>query len=179
MKRKKAVAAWFRLLWLFLKVNLFSTSGPASIVLLYEESVDTMMSEAQFIEAIGFSNALPGSGALKLAMFVGYEAGGISGVFAAILGSMLPPVFAAFIALMFLDWFHRASWMEGFLKGLAPSVAMLMVYVAWKIFRGGGAGRLQKRMILIAALSLAAFFLNLPSPLVLAGAGILGVILFR
>ena len=178
MRRKKA-AAWLRLLWLFLKVNTFSTSGPASIVLLYEESVDSLMSEAEFVEAIGFSNVLPGSGALKLAMFVGYEAGGIPGVFAAIVGSILPPMLAAFTALAFLDWFHRAAWMEGFLKGLAPSVAMLMVYVAWKIFRGGSAGRVQKRMILIAAISFAAFLLQVPPPLVLAGAGSLGVILLR
>src|SRR5690349_8314381 len=48
---------WLKLLWMFLKVNLLSPSGPASIGLLYKEAVDKkVMTEAQFVEAVGFSN---------------------------------------------------------------------------------------------------------------------------
>ena len=81
---------WLRLLWMFLKVNLLSPSGPASIGLLYKEAVaKKVMTEAQFVEAVGFSNVLPGSEALKLAMFVGFAAGGIPGVLTALLGAIL------------------------------------------------------------------------------------------
>ena len=76
------LATWGRLFWMFLKINILSTSGPASVGLLYKESVGKMMNEAQFIEAVGFSNVLPGSEALKLAMFVGYAAGGLPGTIA-------------------------------------------------------------------------------------------------
>ncbi|MDP1779154.1 MAG: chromate transporter, partial [Anaerolineales bacterium] len=84
-------SVWLKLLWLFLKVNLLSPSGPASIGLLYKEAVGTIMTEDQFVEAVGFSNVLPGSEALKLAMFVGFAAGGVPGVFTALLGAILPP----------------------------------------------------------------------------------------
>ncbi len=67
---------------MFLKMNLLSPSGPASIGLLYKEAVGTIMDRGTFVEAVGFSNILPGSEALKLAMFVGYAAGGIPGVIA-------------------------------------------------------------------------------------------------
>ena len=76
---------------MFLKVNILSPSGPASIGLLYKEAVGKIMTEGQFVEAVGFSNVLPGSEALKLAMFVGFAAGGIPGVFTALLGAILPP----------------------------------------------------------------------------------------
>jgi chromate transport protein ChrA len=76
MKPSK-LKVWFRLLWMFVKINVLSTSGPASVGLLYKESVGELMTEAEFIEAVGFSNVLPGSEALKLAMFVGFAAGGI------------------------------------------------------------------------------------------------------
>jgi len=76
---------------MFLKVNLLTTSGPSSVGLLYKESVGTIMTEAQFIEAVGLSNVLPGSEALKLAMFVGYAAAGFPGVIISLIGAILPP----------------------------------------------------------------------------------------
>jgi len=76
MKPSK-LSVWLRLLWMFLKVNMLSPSGPASVGLLYKEAVGKIMSEERFVEAVGFSNVLPGSEALKLAMFVGYAAGGV------------------------------------------------------------------------------------------------------
>ncbi len=89
-------SVWLNLLWMFLKVNLLSPSGPASVGLLYKEAVGKLMSEERFVEAVGFSNVLPGSEALKLAMFVGYAAGGIPGVFTALLGAVLPPTVMMF-----------------------------------------------------------------------------------
>ena len=68
---------------------------------------------------------------------------------------------------------------SGLIKGLGPAVAMLIVVVAWQIFRSESTKTIQNRAILIAALSAIAFWFNLPSPLVLLGAGIMGVILFR
>src|SRR6185503_8636326 len=82
---------WSHLFWIFLKVNLLTTAGPTSIGLLYKECVGQIMSEAQFVEAVGFSNLVPGSEALKLAMFIGYSSGGFPGVAAALLGAIIPP----------------------------------------------------------------------------------------
>jgi len=61
--------------------------------------------------------------------------------------------------------------------GMLPAVAMLISVAAWKVFRGSK--RIRKRPLLIAGLSLAALLLDVPAPLVLFGAGILGVFLFR
>lgn len=170
---------WLRLLWMFLKVNILSTSGPASIGLLYKEAVGKVMSEARFIEAVGFSNVLPGSEALKLAMFVGYAAGGFPGTLAALLGSILPPTLIMLGVAAVFQRVQGEAWMEGFVKGLGPAVAMLIVVVAWQIFRTESTKAIQKRALLIAALSAIALWFEVPPPLVLFGAGILGVVLFR
>ncbi len=74
---------WFKLFWMFLKINLLTSSGPASVGLLYKDAVGHIMTEEQFVEAVGFSNVLPGSEALKLAMFVGFAAGQLAGTLAA------------------------------------------------------------------------------------------------
>ncbi len=178
MKQSK-LTIWSRLLWMFLKVNLLSPSGPASIGLLYEEAVGKIMTEAQFVEAVGVSNVLPGSEALKLAMFVGFAAGGVPGMTAAILGAALPPTVMMFLLALVLQYFQKEEWLQKFVSGMSPAVAALMVMVAWDLFRAGSAKKINRRAALIAALSALALFFNLPSPLVLLGAGILGVILFR
>jgi chromate transporter len=170
---------WVRLLWMFIKINVLSTSGPASVGLLYKESVGDLMSEAEFIEAVGFSNVLPGSEALKLAMFVGYAAGGIPGTIAALLGSILPPTLLMLAVAAAIQRVQGEAWMDGFIKGLAPAVAMLIVVVAWQIFRSESTKTIQVRALVIAGLSALALWFDIPSPLVLLGAGILGVILFR
>ena len=172
-------SVWVRLFWTFIRINVLTTSGPASVGLLYKESVPSMMTEAQFIEAVGFSNVLPGSEALKLAMFVGYAAGGIPGTVAALLGSILPPTLIMLAVAAAIERVQGEAWMDGFIRGLAPAVAMLIVIVAWQIFRPESTKTIQMRAIIIAALSAVGFALNVPSPLVLLGAGILGVVLFR
>ncbi|MEW5828070.1 MAG: chromate transporter [Chloroflexota bacterium] len=179
MTRKSKIVIWGKLFWMFLKINILSTSGPASIGLLYKEAVGSIMTESEFIEAVGFSNVLPGSEALKLAMFVGFAAGGVPGVMAALLGSIIPPTVIMLAAAALLSRFQGAAWMDGFVNGLAPAVAMLMVVVAWQIFRSDKGTPVKKRAVLIAALSAIALFANVPSPIVLLGAGVLGVFLFR
>ena len=67
------------LFWVFLKINLLSTSGAASTGLLYNEAVGRFLTEDQFVQAVGLATLLPGSDALQLAMFVGYSVAGIAG----------------------------------------------------------------------------------------------------
>jgi chromate transporter len=172
-------AVWRRLFWMFIKINILSTSGPASVGLLYKESVGPLMTEAEFIEAVGFSNVLPGSEALKLAMFVGFAAAGIPGTVVALLGSILPPTLIMLAVAAAIEKVQGEAWMDGFIKGLAPAVAMLIAVVAWQIFRSESTKSIQARALVIAGLSAIAFWLNIPSPLVLLGAGMLGVVLFR
>ena len=177
MNRSK-LSVWMRLLWMFLKVNILSPSGPASIGLLYKEAVGKIMTEAQFVEAVGFSNVLPGSEALKLAMVVGFAAGGIPGVFTALLGAILPPTVMMLIVATILERFQHSDWIEGFVAGMSPAVAALIVVVSWELFRASSRKKIDRRVVLIAVLSAVAFWFEIPSPVVLLGAGILGVILY-
>jgi chromate transporter len=173
------VYVWSSLLWMFLKVNILSPSGPASIGLLYKEAVaKELMTEVQFVEAVGFSNVLPGSEALKLAMFVGFAAGGIPGVLTALLGAILPPTVMMLVVSAILQQFQHSNWIDGFVAGMSPAVAALIVVVAWELFRATSPRGVDRRAMIIAALSATAFWFELPSPFVLLGAGLLGVLLY-
>lgn len=173
------LSTWLKLFWMFLKINLLSPSGPASLGLLYDEASGKLMSEEMFVEAVGLSNVLPGSEALKLAMFVGHAAAGLPGVLAALLGAILPPTVMMLILAAVLQYFQHEEWLNHFVSGMSPSVAALLVTVAWELFRAGTNKNVKVRTLVIAALAAVAFWFDIPSPLVLLGAGILGVIFFR
>ncbi len=166
-----------QLLWIFIKINLLSTSGPASAGLLHSEAVGVIMSEAEFVEAVGLSSVLPGSDALQLAMFVGYAAAGVPGALVALVGSVLPPTLLMFGVVLVLHRLRREAWVSSFVEGLTPAVSVLMVFVAWKVIIGGSNGGLNLgwQTILLAAASLAALILQAPAPLVLLAAGLLGI----
>jgi len=166
------------LFWLFIKVNLLSVSGPASVGLLYKEAVGTLMTEAQFVQAVGFSQFLPGSDALQLAMFIGYNVAGAVGALAALLGSILPPTLIMLGVVIILQRLRNEAWIGSFVRGLTPAVAVLMALVAWKLFNNGS-NTLTWYTVLIAGLSFLALRLKVPSPLVLLGAGIIGILIIR
>jgi chromate transporter len=167
-----------QLFWMFIKINLLTTSGPASAGLLYKEAVGTLMSESEFVEAVGLSSVLPGSDALQLAMFVGYAAGGIPGALVAVAGSILPPTILMLAIVTLLQRIRGEAWVGNFVNGLTPAVAVLMVYIAWKLF-SGESGSVTPITLIIAGLSLVALLLKAPAPLVLLGAGIFGVLFLR
>lgn len=161
----------------FLKVNLLSTSGPASVGLLYHEVVGKSVTEAQFVQAVGFSSVLPGSDALQLAMYIGYAVGGIPGGLVALLASILPPTIIILGVTMILHRLRREAWISNFIEGLTPAISMLMLFTAWKIFEKGGdggwdawaigmvslasmlSGRIPERVVIIIAGLIGVFFL--------------------
>jgi chromate transporter len=165
------------LFWTFLKVNLLSTSGPASVGLLYHEAVGKFVTESQFVQAVGFSSVLPGSDALQLAMYIGYAAGGIPGGLVALLASILPPTVIILGVTMILHRLRRETWVGNFVAGLAPSISVLMIFTAWKIFQKGGATGWEGW--LIGIVSLLAMYLKAPERLVVLIAGVVGIFLLR
>ena len=169
----------FELFMIFLKVNLLTGSGPASVGYLYKEVVGTIMTEAQFVEAVGLSSVLPGSEALQLAMFVGYAAHGFVGAVVALFASILPPTLIMLAVGIILQKLRNDAWVGNFVRGLTPAVAVLMVMAAFQIFRGSEGASTSLLSILIAAGSFVAFYYNAPIPYVLIGAGLLGIIFFR
>jgi chromate transporter len=161
--------------WVFIKVNLLSTSGPASVGLLYSETVGKMVTNEQFVQAVGLSSVLPGSDALQLAMYVGYAVGGIPGGLVALAASILPPTIIILGITMVLHRIRREAWVSRFIEGLTPAISVLMVFTAWKIFeKGGNTGWVGW---LMGAVSLLAMFLNAPERLIILIAGLIGAFL--
>jgi len=112
-------------------------------------------------------------------MFVGYSAGGIPGAMVALAGSILPPTIIMLLIVTALKFVSGEVWVGNFVRGLTPAVAVLMVIVAVKIFRGESGTPIGLFTIVIALGSLVALLLKVPAPFVLLGAGLLGIVFLR
>ena len=171
----KTLEQLLQLFWIFIKVNLLSTSGPASVGLLYHEVVGKLVTESQFVQAVGLSSVLPGSDALQLAMYIGYAVAGIPGGLVALTASILPPTAIILGVTMILHRLRREAWVGNFVEGLAPAISVLMLFTAWKIFQKGGSTGWEGWTIGIV--SLAAMFLKVPERIVVIIAASVGVFL--
>lgn len=167
------------LFWVFLKINLLSTSGAASTGLLYNEAVGHFLSEDQFVQAVGLATLLPGSDALQLAMFVGYTVGGVSGGLVSLFAAILPPTILMLVLVSLLHRVQREAWLSRFVEGLTPAVAVLIITVAWKVLNSGTGGDLSWTVVAVGGLSLIAYLYEVPAPIVLLVSGLIGTFLFR
>jgi chromate transporter len=167
---------YLELFWTFIRVNLLSTSGPASVGLLYHEAVGRFVTDGQFVQAVGFSSVLPGSDALQMAMYIGYAVAGIPGGLVALLGSILPPTVLILGVVMVLHRIRREAWVSSFIEGLTPAISVVILFAAWRIFQKGGETGWQGWLIGLA--SLVALLLNAPARIVVLVAALLGIFVF-
>ena len=135
------------LFWVFLKINLLSTSGAASTGLLYNEAVGHFLTEDQFVQAVGLATLLPGSDALQLAMYVGYSVAGVPGGLVSLFAAILPPTILMFVLVALLHRIQREAWLSRFVEGLTPAVAVLILTVSWKVLINGTGGEFNWVMV--------------------------------
>jgi len=168
-----------QLFWVFLKVNLLSTSGAASTGLLYNEAVGHFLTNDQFVQAVGLATLLPGSDALQLAMFVGYTVAGIPGGLISLFAAVLPPTILMFALVSILHRIQREAWVSRFVEGLTPAVAVLILTVAWKVLKGGVATDFDWKFAALGGAGFLAYLIDVPAPLVILAAGLIGTFIFK
>jgi chromate transporter len=167
------------LFWVFLKINLLSTSGAASTGLLYNEAVGRFLTEDQFVQAVGLATLLPGSDALQLAMFVGYTVAGIAGGLVSLFAAILLPTILMFALVSLLHRIQREAWVSRFVEGLTPAVAVLILTVSWKVLKNGTDGDFDWIILGLGGASLVAYLLEVPAPIVILIAGLIGAFVFK
>jgi len=168
--RAEAFAYWLRL-------GFLSFGGPAGqIALMHRELVDERrwISESRFLHALNYCMVLPGPEAQQLATYIGWLMhrtwGGI------VAGGLF--VLPSLVILVALSWLYMAYGdvpaVAGVLYGVKPAVVAIVLHAAWRI---GSRTLKHPALWVIAALAfLAIFGWELPFPVIVIGAGVLGAI---
>ena len=108
--------------------------GPASIPFVRREAVTryAWMNDETFAEIVAAGNALPGPINTKMAGYIGYKVGGIGGLFAGLLGMVLPTAVLMVALLSVLSHFSEESWAQGMTRAMVPVVGVMMAVMAWQ-----------------------------------------------
>jgi chromate transporter len=161
--------------WLWL--GFVNFGGPTGqIALMHTELVERRrwIDEGSFLHALNFAMLLPGPEAHQLAIYVGWLLNGTPGALAAGVFFLLP-AFALMVALSWVYAVHGdVTWISGVFDGLAWAVVGIVAAALLRI-----AGRALGHAILVVlavGAFLALFVFGVPFPLVVLGAGAVGLI---
>jgi len=161
----------------WVKLGLISFGGPAGqIAIMHRELVERRrwVDETQFAGALNFCMLLPGPEAMQLAIYIGWKLHGMRGGLVAGLTFVLPAV----ALLLVLSWVYAAHGqlpaVAGALTGLKAAVVALVLQALIRIGRRALAGPLHVALAVAAFVALE--FLRIPFPLIVLGAGLVGLV---
>ncbi len=120
------------ILWSFLKIGAVGYGGGPSMIPLFQAEVvarHEWMTETQFLDALAAGNALPGPIATKMALYIGYQVGGVSGAAAGLVGILLPSSLLILAVSAFLVRHADDPRIAGALRAVRPVVVGMLAYV--------------------------------------------------
>jgi chromate transporter len=170
---REALRAWTR-------VALSSFGGPAGqIAVIHRIIVEEQrwIDERRFLHALTYCMLLPGPEAQQLATYLGWTLHGTRGALAAGTLFVLPGFLAILALSLVYVRYGDTGLVAGVFLGLKPAV-LAVVLVAFSRFRRRALERRHGASIALGAFVLM-FAFHTPFPAVIAGAALLGYLLYR
>ncbi len=161
----------------FFRIGLLSFGGPAGqIALMHKEIVESRqwIDEDAFLNALNFCHLLPGPEAQQLATYIGWKLHGLKGGLAAGLLFILPGVFVILALSILYAYAAQLDWFAALFLGIKAAVLAIVVEALIRIGKRALNTHLKQGLAVAAFIALFAF--NLPFPLVVLGAGLLGMV---
>ena len=164
----------------WLRIGCINFGGPAGqIALMHRVVVDEKkwVDEARFLHALNFCMLLPGPEAQKLATYLGWLLHGVRGGLAAGILFVLPGAFVMLGLSLLYALGRGVSVIDGALFGIKAAVLVIVIEALIRI--GKRALKTSLLLALAAAAFVGIFFLDLPFPLIVAAAALVGYLVAR
>ena len=116
----------------FLEIGAVSFGGGYGMIPVIRDAVLSrgFLTEEQLMNFIAVAESTPGPIAVNLATFIGASQGGLLGAFLATLGVVLPAFLIILIVASVLKNLMKYQGVQGFLSGVRPAVASLILATA-------------------------------------------------
>lgn len=167
---KQALRVWT-------KVAIYSFGGPAGQIavmhkLLVEEK--KWISENRFLHALNYCMLLPGPEAQQLAIYIGWLMHKLKGGLVAGILFVLPGFISILILSLLYAGFNDTSFVQALFYGIKPAVMAIVVQAVFKI---GKRALKNEVMVLLSVMAfIAIFFFNVPFPIIVLSAGLIGYV---
>jgi chromate transporter len=158
------------------RIGLLSFGGPAGqIALMHRELVDERpwIGEEQYLHALNFCNLLPGPEAQQLATWIGWKLHGLRGGLAAGLLFVLPGALVILALTILYAFAAQLEWFAALFLGIKAAVLAIVVQALLRIAARALNTGFKKALAVAAFVAL--FLFAAPFPLVVLGAGMIGM----
>jgi chromate transporter len=166
------------LVWIYVALNSFG--GPAGqIAVMHRVLVEEKrwISEARFLHALNYCMLLPGPEATQLATYVGWLLHGTRGGLVAGVLFVLPGFLSILALSLLYVIFQEAAPVEALFFGLKAAVLAVVVEAVVRIGRKALSNWVMAALAAVAFVGI--FFLAVPFPFIVLGAGLAGLALSR
>ncbi|MFK7868847.1 MAG: chromate efflux transporter [Roseobacter sp.] len=164
----------------FGRIGLLSFGGPAAqIALMHRTLVDEKkwLTEDTFLRALSLCMLLPGPEAMQLATYAGWRLDGTRGGLIAGLLFVLPGAIVILALAMAYATFGQVPLVQAAFTGIKAAVIVIVLQALIKV--SSRALTSKTAWVLAGAAFVALFFLDLPYPLIIAGAAAIGAIAIK
>lgn len=160
----------------FTRIGFLSFGGPAGqIALMHRELVEDRrwIAEDDFLHALNVCHLLPGPEAQQLATWIGWRLHGWRGGLAAGLLFVIPGALIILALSMLYAIASNLGWVAALFLGVKAAVLAIVVQALLRI-AGRALDTAVKRALALAAFA-GLFLFDLPFPLIVLGAGVIGM----
>jgi chromate transporter len=171
---KSAQATVWQIFTTFLRIGTFTIGGGYAMIPLIERDVvdkRRWIDREEFVELLALAQAAPGVIAMNIAVFVGYKTLGRKGLYAAMLGSILPSFLIILAIATVFTGFKENPGVESVFKGMRPAVAALIAVPLIRMVRTVKLNRKTVFIPLMAVLLIYFGHINPAWTILLAAAG--------
>ncbi len=161
--------------FVWLRIGLLSFGGPAGqIALMHKTLVEEKrwISNEHFLHALNYCHFLPGPEAQQLATYVGWLLHRVPGGLVAGILFILPGFFVILLLSILYAVYRHIPAVDALFYGLKPAVLAIVVSAVLRMASKTLKDRFSFALAIFAFIALFAF--NVPFPVVVLGAGLLG-----
>ena len=157
------------------KIGLLSFGGPAAQIALMNSEIvakRSWLSERQFLNALNFCMLLPGPEAMQLATYTGWRLNGTIGGLIAGLLFVLPGAFVILALATLYAIYGSVPFVDALFLGIKATVVIIVIEALLRVSKKTLHQPISYAIAMASFISI--FFLNLPYPLIVLAAGLLG-----
>src|SRR5438270_4206767 len=161
----------------WLKLGFISFGGPTGqIAIMQTELVEKKkwISQSRFLHALNFCMLLPGPEAIQLAIYIGWLLHKVRGGIIAGALFVIPSIFVLWTLSYIYAAFGNLPWIAAIFYGLKPAVTAIVLVAVIRIGRKALKNEVMWALAVLAFVAI--YFLKVPFPVIVLGAGAVGLL---
>ena len=150
MKKNKI----FEIFILFFKIGAFTIGGGYAMLSLIEDEIvnkKKWLDHEEFLDGMAIAQSTPGVLAVNISLITGYKIAGFLGMFAGMLGAVLPSFFIVLFLSQILLTYGNHPLVVAIFNGVKPAITALILISVYRIGKSANINRYNFVIPLIVA----------------------------